>query len=724
MDLIWFWCVPIVTAACIAYGCTAFHVLALVKGLLLRSNQRNVELVTNELANATRRDEDTFVSELNQLKELYFKLHNLENFYDDILPRVGSTLGVMISEALEDEMVRAGRGILDIETYSRQSLEEFLHSEYDTCMQRWEKYNLRRQAGGCRELFMNREDASDSIRRLAPLKLVDGAWLSHVNKISTSAALRQATQNAWQILSEELGDGDLRKNHVHVYTELIRETGWACPEPHSLFFIDPLHNMTDIHVWKAAVAQQLISLLPEMFMPEILGFNLHFESVAFETLVASRELKEVGYNPSYSLLHVSIDNPHSGHSAIALEIVVEYLDHVGREPDSEGLQVAWNRVRAGYVLSKFLTEATNQLPSPQPTEFSRREEAVIKIIASKAQAAQKIHCGSRTRIGDYHISRWLDKERIRQRTWQNQFLKALSNTGSLVLKGRSADSRLVKEISWGGKMYGSFTNLEVRVIKQWIDSLPQKTSSSYWNFAGLPPDKVTHKPRTDNQCWTNAFYHKTPLIDQALCDCNNATFPFTTSPNNLRLTEFPDLNKILPLWFAGLGLLQNFVTVPSKVANRRTCAILRVLRAQNGFTDETEGIGGLDEALRSDRVNLIDIGMDWMDKAGLKKPQRVDIMIQTSDAVFLREFSALSVRPEQHSEVLVGLSCAFVELHQAMVPFASPSFRDALQHIATRERCGLEEWLADLQEVIPKRSKLCQAYSVGMQEIATCFNLR
>jgi len=49
------------------------------------------------------------------LKELYFKLHNLERFYDSILPTVAPKLWAMMSEAMDHEVQRKGGGILDIE---------------------------------------------------------------------------------------------------------------------------------------------------------------------------------------------------------------------------------------------------------------------------------------------------------------------------------------------------------------------------------------------------------------------------------------------------------------------------------------------------------------------------------------------------------------------------------------------------------------------------------
>jgi len=127
--------------------------------------------------------------------------------------------------------------------------------------------------------------------------------------------------------------------------------------------------------------------------------------------------------------------------------------------------------------------------------------------------------------------------------------------------------------------------------------------------------------------------------------------------------QSPNLSKMLPPWFAGFGLWKNFVTVPSKVANTRSCAILRVLRAQRGFGNETGGVAGLDEALRADRVDLVDIGLNWMHKTGLRKPELIDAVLRDTDDAFERELVTLAVRPEEYADVLVGLSCVFAELH-------------------------------------------------------------
>jgi hypothetical protein len=130
----------------------------------------------------------------------------------------------------------------------------------------------------------------------------------------------------------------------------------------------------------------------------------------------------------------------------------------------------------------------------------------------------------------------------------------------------------------------------------------------------------------------------------------------------------------------------------------------------------------MDESLRSGRVDLIDIGLHLMEKAGLQRPQSVNEVLQEPNATFARELATLAVRPEEHASVLIGFSCAFTELHLAMVDFVSSTLQDTLQQIASREQCGLEEWLTTLQKDSIDYFLMCKAYNIGGKVIMSCFN--
>jgi hypothetical protein len=117
-------------------------------------------------------------------------------------------------------------------------------------------------------------------------------------------------------------------------------------------------------------AQLLISLFPHEFLPEILGFNLHYELLTMDTLKAARELPEFGISGYYFALHISIDNSDSGHTAMALETVVRYLEII-REQDPAMVLGVWKRVQAGYVLSSTSNEKSPLLDTDPATVESQ-----------------------------------------------------------------------------------------------------------------------------------------------------------------------------------------------------------------------------------------------------------------------------------------------------------------------------------------------------------------
>ncbi|XP_044718951.1 iron-containing redox enzyme domain-containing protein [Hirsutella rhossiliensis] len=328
--------------------------------------------------------------ECQPYKELYHKLHNLEH-HVEVLPRAKSLLLSFFSEALHSERSRSS--ILSLDCFSATALNGFVQEELDAVTRKWRKYLSGRKAGQPRTLFQSAADARRWLVRMAPVKLVDGAWLGHIHKITTPFADRRITRAAWQVLSEELGDGDLVKNHVHLYAQLLQQIGAPVGEPGSVDFIRHL-GMDDPQVWRAALAQLLISLFPHEFLPEILGFNLHFEMLTFETLVAMKELREVGYDAYYFTLHVTIDNASTGHTAMASYIVTDYLRSVEVRKGHAAAYQAWKRVQAGFMLSESSSNIRAATDCPLVAE-------VLAIFQKKVDTSNRIHdnCPQREAVG-------------------------------------------------------------------------------------------------------------------------------------------------------------------------------------------------------------------------------------------------------------------------------------------------------------------------------------
>ncbi|GJD04073.1 hypothetical protein ColKHC_12898 [Colletotrichum higginsianum] len=698
-------------------------------------------------------------------KELYYKLQNLEK-YTDILPRARQALVGLLHEALLIEQSRPrDRGILDIQSYDRAALHGFLFAEHTGVLDQWEQYSLRRAAGQGPELFRDRDAAEKWLKQAAPTKYVDGAWLGHVHKITTPFALRPVTRDAWQVLSEELGDGDLEKNHVHLYRSLLESIGLRLPDGSSAEFIDPDLDMGDEQTWKSATAQLLISLFPNEFLPEMLGFNMHYELLTLETLMASRELPELGISGYYFLLHVSIDNADSGHTAMALATVTKYLDLVQQTGVLDDLQEAWRRIQAGYVLSRTVG-GRETLPAGGLRDIGENGLRIVDIMRFKANVSQKLHCASRVRIGKHKLMDWLAPSAWGSSSSSggggggenpHDFLHALANATPWVRRGNSKNSLLVRELSWKGRMFGAFTNAEVEELCAWVDSLGTDSDEaavcerSYRRFVGgggggggsrQPASSQTLAgllPRDHTVDHAAFLQQREPEPRPARAEITASSF----TPRPPLRASTVRLDVLLPLWFAHAGLLENTVNTPYRTARPLGSQLVRILRAEYGFMPETDGAAGMDEYSRPGYFpSLVGLGNEIRrrhqlpEAAGLKDVLGTgarlmpegdvddddgDLDNDTQSAVRLaRQMLDWAARPVENEGLLLGLGYAFVDLEEWVAEadeFLFEKEKKALRLIVGRKRDCFKTIVELIRDDAAAFGDFVQGYELGRDEI-------
>ena len=139
----------------------------------------------------------------------------------------------------------------------------------------------------------------------AVVKYVDGSWVQSVLRSTTGIAAAaddaeaqwSAARVSWQVLSEELGDGDLERAHVAAYERLMDSlAGLPTPRGHELAFLDWLADaqgrQPNPQQFVAAVLQLAVCSDPSA-LPELLGFNLSYEGMPYHLLVTARELREL-----------------------------------------------------------------------------------------------------------------------------------------------------------------------------------------------------------------------------------------------------------------------------------------------------------------------------------------------------------------------------------------------------------------------------------------------
>lgn len=696
-------------------------------------------------------------------RNMFFKLQHLED-HPEILAPARDELLAMFSQGLALALKTPQDSILRIQQYSAESVWSFLEDERIRILAEWASYLERRRQGRGPALFGTTEAAKAWLVQQAPVKFVDGAWLGHVHKITTPFALRGVTKDAWQVLSEELGDGDLSKHHVHLYRKLLDHVGCPLPEGHSADFINfcDWDGMGNDGAWEAAVAQLLISLFPNEFLPEILGYNMHFEMVTLNTMQAAHELKDLGIDPYYFLIHIAIDNADSGHTAMATHAVTRYLDMVRATEGETASEQAWKRVQVGFILSQtqghdsckrespaastMMTTAGSGLAGPNIPNvlLDPLSTQVIDMFRAKALVSQQFHCQSRVRIGTHTLSGWLDPNKWKHSHPQHQLelLNALSRARPWIIPGASNKSLLIRELSWGGRMFGAFTHNEVAALCSWIDALgPENTASSYWRFTHRKPlaskdavaelqDPVCHHPLV-----FPAGSHAAATADTASHEDDFDGEPWKTQ-QPLHSPSMDRLPDIMALWFAHIGLLENTINVPSRTACRLHASILRLLRAQAGFEAETDVVAGMDELNRHSHTSLIDVGLELARQVGQSThatpaSSLQDIFILAASQGQGEESARLandvlrwSVRPVANLGLLLGLALAFVEFKKAIgrAPgLLGRESRLALEAIVAREKTSLDECARELRNTDVEQYKhLKRGFRLGMRSLQKC----
>jgi hypothetical protein len=326
-----------------------------------------------------------------------------------------------------------------------------MHTSAQRATAAYGQYLEERKAGAPRRFFSNRAHALYFLRAVAPTKLVDGAWLygllRHWRNPRFSDLLRTYV--------EELGDGAADKNHVVIYRALMARYG-----------LDSLDGLDD-GMYTQGVIQLALASSAEDYLPEVIGFNLGYEQLPLHLLISAYELNELGLDPYYFQLHVTVDNPDTGHAKRAVQAVLDNLPRLG---DADEF---WRRVRQGYQLSNAGIGSTDVIKG-----FDIEHE-VVRIFSQKSAAGHGAH-SDYCRVAGRNINDWLArKEDI------PEFLAALQKAGWIKRGAPVEESRF-----WGllqgprAEMFGVFSPYELQLIHDWIRGEASQDGRAYTESVG------------------------------------------------------------------------------------------------------------------------------------------------------------------------------------------------------------------------------------------------
>ncbi|MBQ5950444.1 iron-containing redox enzyme family protein [Massilia sp. ST3] len=309
----------------------------------------------------------------------------------------------------------------------------------------YREYLAARKAGAPRRYFSCRAHALYFIKGVAPTKLVDGAWLYGL--------LRQWDNQAYHPLIktylEELGEGVPDKNHVTIYRKLLATHG-----------CEGWEGLDDQHFLQGAI-QLVLGHHAERFLPEVIGYNLGYEQLPLHLLITSYELNELGIDPYYFTLHVTVDNAASGHARKAVQALADLMPRVG---DRDAF---YRRVLDGYRLNELGASTTSVI-----AEFDLQAE-LVNILAAKSSVGKNMH-SDYCRVAGRSVNDWLaEPARI------PDFLAALEKAG-WIKRGEDPEHSRFWRLVHGerAEMFGVFSAYEQQVLRDWIMSAPEGEGSA------------------------------------------------------------------------------------------------------------------------------------------------------------------------------------------------------------------------------------------------------
>ncbi|MEO1161362.1 MAG: LodA/GoxA family CTQ-dependent oxidase, partial [Pseudomonadota bacterium] len=118
-------------------------------------------------------------------------------------------------------------------------------------------------------VLRTREQVIERIKQLTPFNFVDGGWLRNIPRIGTADEVNMLL---FDILTEELGEGDVAKNHANIYRTLCQSVGLFPPPANSKAFADSKDFMDSSY--ENPVFQLAISEFSQTYYPEIIGMTL------------------------------------------------------------------------------------------------------------------------------------------------------------------------------------------------------------------------------------------------------------------------------------------------------------------------------------------------------------------------------------------------------------------------------------------------------------------
>jgi hypothetical protein len=200
----------------------------------------------------------------------------------------------------------------------------------------------------------DREEVIFGQKTFALGSLIDGTWAYRIGNLGRYR--RVSDGMLFSIYADEMGRGDLRKNHITLIYQVLSSLGIRVPHIRDVAFLEQ-GELPD-HLYGFSIHQICLALFADSFYNEILGYNLGIEMFGLGEMRMHemQKLSHHGFDIGYEEAHLSIDNVSSGHARQSADIIVAYLDEVARTVGATVVQDEWRRIWRGYASFAYFVE--------------------------------------------------------------------------------------------------------------------------------------------------------------------------------------------------------------------------------------------------------------------------------------------------------------------------------------------------------------------------------
>jgi hypothetical protein len=279
-------------------------------------------------------------------RELFYRLVNIEN-YPNTLPLAAARAASLFDQAETLFSLGAGGRYTDASYFDYSPAALYARCERVYWDKLVEPYRPLTQ-------IPDRDEVVFLQTTYALGALVDATWIHRVANLGRFE--RDCDGALFAIYADEVGHGDLRKNHITLIHRALHSMDIRLPHIRDAAFMDQADLPDELYGF--SLHQLCMALFPDTFFNEILGYNLAIEMFGLGELRLHeiQKLRHWGFDDCYEQAHLTIDNISAGHSRQAADIIVSYLDDVRRVLGDAAVQREWRRVWRGYASLAFFVE--------------------------------------------------------------------------------------------------------------------------------------------------------------------------------------------------------------------------------------------------------------------------------------------------------------------------------------------------------------------------------